>query len=244
MAVVGAGMIPLAGCAGDTNGEDESEDEEESIADDEGADEEQSTGEDEEDDGDGEEEDEEEVAAGESHSFQGSGSEVSDEFELDSGIATIEFSHDGDSNFIATMVALEGEDWDDELLVNSIGSVEGRSALSIGGGAYQLDVDADGDWSIDIDQPAVSESDAETPPVEHSGEGPDYFGPIALDGVHEVAATHDGDSNFILQAHGIGGDWDLVVNEIGEFEGSSTLRSDELVYFDVEADGSWSVEVD
>lgn len=184
------------------------------------------------------------IEAGESYSFEGSGADVSDEFELTGGMATIEFTHSGESNFIATMVAIEGEDWDDELLVNVIGSIEGRSVLAVSGGAYQLDVDADGDWSIDLEQPAVSEGDAESPPTEYSGEGPDYFGPVALDGVHEVTASHDGERNFILQAHGIDGDWDLVVNEIGEFEGSSTLRSNELVYFDVEADGSWSVSVE
>jgi hypothetical protein len=227
----------IAGCSG--SGENE-----EAAADEDG------TGNDEGSDGSEESEnedasDEEEgIEAGESYSFEGNGSDVSDEFELTEGIATIEFSHSGESNFIATMVALEGEDWDDELLVNVIGSIEGRSALAVSGGAYRLDVDADGDWSIDLEQPAVSEGDAESPPIEHSGEGPDYFGPVALDGVHEVTASHDGESNFILQAHGIDGDWDLVVNEIGEFEGSSTLRSSELVYFDVEADGNWSVSVE
>lgn len=81
------------------------------------------------------------IEAGESYSFEGSGSDVSDEFELTEGMATIEFTHSGESNFIATMVAIEGEDWDDELLVNVIGSIEGRSVLAVSGGAYQLDVD-------------------------------------------------------------------------------------------------------
>lgn len=184
------------------------------------------------------------VDSGESYSFEGSGSDVSDEFELQRGITTIEFSHSGESNFIATMVALEGEEWSDELLVNQIGSVEGRSVIATSGGAYQLDVDADGDWSIDIEQPAVSESDAESPPVEESGSGTDYFGPVALNGVHEVTASHEGEQNFIIQSHGVDGDWDLVINEIGSFEGSSTVRSSELVYFNVEADGSWTVSVE
>lgn len=48
----------------------------------------------------------------------------------------------------------------------------------------------------------------------------------------------------LIQAHGINGDWDLVVNEIGKFEGSSTLRSNELVYLNVEADGSWTVSIE
>ena len=184
------------------------------------------------------------IDSGESHSFEGSGSDVSDEFELQQGITTIEFSYSGESNFIATMVALEGEDWDDELLVNQIGSTEGRSVIATSGGAYQLDVDADGDWSINLEQPSVSESDAESPPVEESGSGTDYFGPVTLDGVHEVTASHEGERNFIIQSHGIDGDWDLVINEIGSFEGSSTVRSSEIVYFNVEADGDWTVSVE
>lgn len=161
-----AAVASIAGCAetdGDADGVDEP-DPDDTADEDEGTNDTEPEEEDdteEEEDGTGEDEDEEEVEGvivetGESYSFDGSGAEVTDEFSLEPGILTVDFSHTGESNFIVDMIALEGEQWDDELLVNVIGDTEGSSVMSITGGQYQIDVNADGDWSLDLDQPEVT----------------------------------------------------------------------------------------
>lgn len=40
------------------------------------------------------------------------------------------------------------------------------------------------------------------------------------------------------------GSWDLIFNEIGEFEGSSTARTEGIVWIDVNADGNWTLEIE
>lgn len=76
------------------------------------------------------------VEGGRSHSFEGSGTDVTEEFTLADGIAAVEFSHDGDRNFIINMLDLEGDEFDDQLLVNVIGSIEGRSVVPVSDSRY------------------------------------------------------------------------------------------------------------
>ena len=133
------------------------------------------------------------------------------------------------------------------MLVNVIGSIEGRSVVPVSDSRYQLDVDADGNWTIALDQPEVREENLEQLPLSESGSGPDVVSPVRLEGVTEVSGTHDGESNFIVEARtaeGGLGSWDLIFNEIGEFEGSSTTRTEGIVWFDVNADGNWSLEIE
>ncbi len=228
----------------DDNGTDESDDTEET---DDSEEETDDAGEEEEESDDDEEEEGEGavVEAGESHSFDGSGAEVTDEFSLEPGILTVDFSHTGERNFIVNMVALEGEQWDDELLVNVIGDTEGSSVMSINGGQYQIDVDADGDWSLDLDQPEVTADDQQELPVEESGSGSTWLGPFTADGVNEIHGTHDGERNFIVTGHDADGGWELMINEIGEYEGSGTFRAGGGAFWiDVEADGNWTLEIE
>jgi hypothetical protein len=236
-----SGIAILAGCTG-------AADDDETASVDETTESVENNEEELEDDTEGTENTEEEaiVLAGQSHSFEGSGSDVTDEFELNDGIAEVEFSHDGESNFIVEMLDLEGDEFDDELLVNVIGSIEGRSVIPTADSRYQLDINADGDWSIALDQPEVTEDYLEELPLSAEGSGPDVVGPIELEGVTEIEATHDGESNFIVEARtaeGGFGAWDLIFNEIGEFEGSATTRTNGVAWIDVNADGDWTLEI-
>lgn len=235
-----AATAALAGCAGDDNGSDNGNGNANGNDDDTGSE----NGDNGEENG-GEDVEGAVVESGQSHSFDGSGAEVTDEFELDEGILTVDFSHDGESNFIVEMVALEGEQWDDELLVNVIGDADGSSVMSINGGTYQIDVDADGGWLLDLDQPEVSADELEEPPIEESGSGSTWIGPFSAEGVHEVHSTHDGESNFIVEGHDADGNWELMINEIGEYEGSGTFRADSGAFWvNIEADGDWTIEIE
>ena len=143
------------------------------------------------------------------------------------------------------MIALEGEQWDDELLVNVIGEDDGSSVMSVNGGTYQIDVDADGDWSLDLDQPEISADELEEPPIEESGSGSAWIGPFSAEGVHEIHGMHNGESNFIVEGHDADGNWELMINEIGEYEGSGTFRAGgEAFWVNIEADGDWTIEIE
>lgn len=227
----------LAGCAGDDNGNEDDDSTNGNGV-------ENGVNGNEEENG-GEEVEGSVVESGQSHSFDGSGAEVTDEFELDDGILTVDFSHAGESNFIVEMIALEGEQWDDELLVNVIGDTDGSSVMSVNGGTYQIDVDADGEWSLDINQPEVTTDELEEPPIEESGSGSTWIGPFTADGVHEVHGTHDGESNFIVEGHDAEGNWELMINEIGEYEGTGTFRAGgEAFWVNIEADGDWTLDIE
>lgn len=62
----------------------------------------------------------------------------------------------------------------------------------------------------------------------------------------ELEGSHTGESDFIVEARtaeGGLGSWDLVFNEIGEFEGSSTTRTEGVAWIDINADGDWTLEI-
>jgi hypothetical protein len=65
----------------------------------------------------------------------------------------------------------------------------------------------------------------EPEPIEFSGEGDDVSSEFMLEeGVTIITMTHDGDSNFAIELlDDTGGYVDLLVNEIGSFDGTSDL---------------------
>ena len=57
--------------------------------------------------------------------------------------------------------------------------------------------------------------------------------------------THSGEGNFVIWAY-TSERTDLVVNEIGTYEGTKFLQFDdgEVVVFGITADGDWSISKD
>lgn len=85
------------------------------------------------------------------HNFSGHGQQVTPLFTLTEGLAIFRMTHDGNSNFI---VWLEDDEANlVELLVNEIGSFDGSKSVHIGNTVrYLLDILADGDWTVVIEQ--------------------------------------------------------------------------------------------
>ena len=54
---------------------------------------------------------------------------------------------------------------------------------------------------------------------------------------------HEGSSNFVVKAIRSGSRDDLMVNEIGRYEGSRPLIGDAQVMFDIQADGRWTLDL-
>jgi len=179
-----------------------------------------------------------------STSFSGSGQTVTDVFEAQR-FTTFTFEHSGESNFIVELIDDDSGDSVD-ILVNKIGETSGAVGIGLADGNYVLDVDADGDWSIEAGEPMAPEGEYGVPPASISGEASDVYGEVEIDGRVTVTGSHDGSENFIVQAweeaNSSGFADELIFNEIGQFEGETSVNLEGLFYIQVEADGTYTVE--
>ncbi|MDQ2049774.1 polysaccharide deacetylase [Natronolimnohabitans sp. A-GB9] len=180
--------------------------------------------------------------AGEAHALEGTGETDTEPFDLAEGIVVGEFTHDGDAAFAASVVPTDG-DRDDEALVTEADG-DGESMLVVDAGTYRLEVDADGPWSVDLEQPAVHADDFEEPPLETSGTGSAFVGPLWTDDDLSLAVTHDGDGSFVVDGVGADGSWEQLVNQRGGFDASRSYAAAGVCWIDIEADGDWSLEID
>lgn len=83
--------------------------------------------------------------------LSGNAQQASDLFRLSQGLVTFQMKHDGQSNFAIWLMDSQGSLV--ELLVNEIGAFDGSKAVGIGqDGIFILDISADGNWTIVIEQ--------------------------------------------------------------------------------------------
>lgn len=168
----------------------------------------------------------------ESVSHSGTGDDIID---LPDGAAKgfVTASHDGESNFAISVLDTDNETTGD-LMVNTIGAYEGSTAFglhSLGGEPARLQVTADGAWEITV----ASFADAPVLELPTDGKGDAVF--WYPGGVASWQLTHDGESNFIVDATSamMG-----LVNEIGPYDGTVAVGADAAVVTIV-ADGAWTI---
>ena len=192
------------------------------------------------DDGDDSSDDDNGVTQPETQSFSGSGESVEQGITIEGGLTVVEATHDGSSNF---QVTLEDDSEYGELFVNVIGGFDGAQAAYVDSGEYLLDVTGDGEWTVDIVQPRASSGDEL--PQSFSGDSPAVVGPLEFSGTGIATGTHEGEGNFQVAIFEQGGTFQtLVFNEIGEFEGETTYNASGVGWVDINADGSWSLEIE
>lgn len=177
-------------------------------------------------------------------SFSGQGHRAISSIQLETGLTIVTMTHTGSSNFIVWLRDSNGQDV--ELLVNRIGSFDGSTAFGItDSGPYALDIDADGAWTIGIEQ--LKPTSAPGVPRTFTGTGPKASPVFWLDDVLTTFdMSHDGASNFGIWLLDSNGDpVDLLVNEIGDFDGSTAVGvpAAGVYILDIEADGAWTVGV-
>ena len=179
---------------------------------------------------------------GESYQFNGNGNDVTDHFATEGGLVTIEFEHDGDSNFQVQAVDGEGNT---EFLVNEIGGYDGTVALNMAQNDWRLDVTADGDWSAHVEQPRFNEADIQGLPAEASGKHAAWFGPYEFDGSQEVTFEIVGDRQASVWLRTTDGRIvDLLHNEIGPYEGSALVTNSGYGLIVVDTDSAeWRIEI-
>ncbi|WP_312912426.1 polysaccharide deacetylase family protein [Natronosalvus caseinilyticus] len=179
--------------------------------------------------------------SGRSLSFDGDGSTTSDSFDLSEGILVGDVSADGE--FVARLQSSD-DNLADDLLVQTAGGADGESMMVVGGGSYELDVEADGEWEISLDQPEVHADDLTDVPNSASGSGPSFVGPLWTENDLSLQVTHGGDGMFIVDGWGADGSWEQLVKQSGEFDGSRSYAAANVCWIDVEADGDWSLEIE
>lgn len=81
-------------------------------------------------------------------SFSGTGSKATELFSAVGGGRTVSYSHTGSSNFIVWLYDASGNIVD--LVANEIGNSSGSSFVALNSGAYMMGVQADGNWTINI----------------------------------------------------------------------------------------------
>lgn len=78
-----------------------------------------------------------------------------------------------------------------------------------------------------------------------SGSGDDVVTDIMVgNGIYRVHFTHSGRSNFIVKSYDADNDRELLINEIGRYDGYVLLLGTAPYSFEIGADGAWTYEVE
>lgn len=179
-------------------------------------------------------------------SFDGETPAVTDEFTLEEALSVFAFEHEAEDDIANFIVELEGER--DELLVNELDDVIGATATPTPAGEYLMDIDAAGPWEIVVGQPSAPDDEIRTVPAAVSDEGPAVVGALEVADTVTVRGEHTGESNFIVHAYDEDDsdifDGELIFNEIGDFEGETRMDYAGILWFDVDADGEWELDIE
>jgi hypothetical protein len=175
--------------------------------------------------------------------LSGTGQQATEAFELEAGLVIATLSHQGQGHFGVTLLDETGQMAD--LFANAIGPFDGSTAYGAAGGTYLLDVQADGPWTVTIEQPRPADA-PETRSFQ--GQGPTASEPFSLPrGLARFQLSHTGQHHFgVTLLDSDGNMVDLLANDIGSFEGSKAVGvpQDGAYVLDVQADGPWSIEVE
>lgn len=147
------------------------------------------------------------------------------------GYGVLNITNSGDSNFIVEVY--EGDELVD-IIVNEIGNYSG-TVLIDHSGAFDLEIKSSGSWNITSSGLTVDDT------TSFSGRGDCVTGITSHSGGN-WHLTHNGESNFIVHEYGISkGHMDLIVNEIGIYDGVVKIDSGDNIFFEVLADGDWTI---
>lgn len=178
--------------------------------------------------------------------LEGDGQSVTDPFTLDSGLAIIGFDFEGDGSVENYILELAGAR--DNIVVNALNPVTGAGAVPAESGEYRFDVDGPAAWALQVGQPVAPAEEIRTVSAEASGEGRAVVGPLETLETTTVSATYEGGGNFIVEAYleSAAGllDSEIVVNELGSFEGETLMDITGILWFDIQAEGEWTLEIE
>jgi hypothetical protein len=156
-------------------------------------------------------------------------------------LAILQIEHEGSGNF--TVRSYTASDDEIELLVNTIGAYQGVRAVNKSDEEVAfLEVTASGGWTITT--APVTSADQFSVSGGASGRGDNILiDPYASPSAERVTLTHDGDGNFAIGVYSRSELLDLLVNEIGAFNGT-VLAIPGGFLWDIAADGNWTIEIE
>lgn len=149
-------------------------------------------------------------------------------------------TYEGDSNFIVYPVDGSGKrgfSW-----FNEIDSWSGRVFQgSVVKPWAAFAVETTGDWTVTISPLSTAKV---VNPKNYSGSGADVIKfSKASKGLKKLTVTHDGESNFFVRPISSKGRQGFsLVNEIGEYNGTTLLPNDTL-YLAIIGDGNWTISI-
>lgn len=176
--------------------------------------------------------------------FSGTGQTETDTFSRQRpGPVAITMSHRGGGNF--SIGLLDGNGERDDLLTTVVGRYSGVGLYSLADQQYRLDVEADGEWEVEIRSLPVYDS-ADDPAGKYGRHYRSYIGPHAFSGGERVTFSADSDGdNTVWLKNKYGERADLVFDETGRVGGASTRVNDSGVgYLDVRSNGTWSIGIE
>ncbi|AUS86631.1 MULTISPECIES: hypothetical protein [Lysinibacillus] len=176
----------------------------------------------------------ERIAKLEALKINGSGDTATKKFKLEKGFVIVDATHQGSSNFAVKLLDANANMI--KLVVNEIGNYTGKKIYAVPTGEYQYEVTASGPWTINMSQEIPAEV---APEGKVTGTGDSVVFMNISKGAKTVAFTHDGSRNFVVKAN----DSVLLANEIGTYSGSKVQKVEDtsIYYFDITADGNWSM---
>lgn len=246
--LVGLGTVStltLAGCADDDDSEEQDSSGDQRTDTETGGDDQSGddSTDDESQDDDHEETDSDPEVAVEDQQFEGSGVDLIPDVQTASGLVITEATHTGSGDFVVELV---GEYTPDRLLREG-GELDAEWAYTMSLGAdddvRELEVTADGDWEVTLRHPRPETG--EELPTTLTGDGRGVYGPYVFSGGHSVDATHDGESNFIVNVFPVTDDpYETAINTIGEYDDEEAFSFLDVGYIEVLADGEWTLDLE
>lgn len=191
--------------------------------------------------------------------FNGNGDNITANFDLVAGVSIYRMVHDGSGEFRVTLYNLTGGI--NAMLANEIGRFSGSQLDGVVEGAlmgtepgpHYLEIRADGNWTVTVEQPRVLSPSSL--PLTISGHGPNVSMPIALpsgsvkvDMVHSNATSDYG--GFLVMMFNNDGEYvAFLANEAGNYTGSRTVTVDGALFnpspgthwINIRADGDWTI---
>ena len=174
--------------------------------------------------------------------FSGSGDKIISNIKIPKGNYKATLSNNGRSNFIVKFYNSVNDSYGD-LLANEIGTYTGSVIIRDGETKEttdgMLEIKSSGNWSIKFEP--ISGKITEN---KITGTGDTVTSWFTPGNKRNIATfTNSGSSNFIVKVYDEYGDYDLLVNEIGSYNGQAIFTTSSLskYYFEIISSGDWSI---
>ena len=174
--------------------------------------------------------------------FSGYGDKIISDINVPRGVYKAVLSNSAVHNFIVEFYESDNDTYGD-LLANEIGYYNGSVIIKDGetkpitGG--MLEIKSSGNWSIKF-EPVSGTIQGQSV----SGSGDVVTGWFQGDGKRKVVTlSNNAAHNFIVSVYDEYGNWDLLANEIGSYNGQTTFitKSSVKYYFTVVSSGDWTI---